>query len=74
MVRELKNRGPGEHDSSPFTLHPNATLLRFYYSGDGCGTRREIETGEVTNHAIHIRGSVRAIKRLAGYLDSIGEL
>jgi len=63
VVREIEN-GRWEHDCMPFELPRGATLLRLYSADSDVDYR----SGESTSTALHIRGSARAIRRLAEYL------
>ena len=60
VVREMNRRGPWEE------VQVDRHLLRAYESEGSVNYR----TGAETTHAIHVRGSERAIKRLAQYLES----
>lgn len=60
VVRELHRKGPWDE------VQVHSTLLRAY----GADGDVDYRTGAETRYDLHVRGSERAIKRLAQYLES----
>jgi hypothetical protein len=72
LIREIKDLGSFEFDSSPMTIteivrRGNAGASLTLYTMD---THTNYQTGAETSYALHIKGSPRAMKRLGEILIS----